>query len=150
MEVNNELLSYPLWLRSSLNNGAIGDSPVDFFLPSDLFGTEITFEPSTHQKCVLAFVDIPKFVGVNDEVEIRIGLAVVGDALQTIKQCSGIDAEEAIDAHVAYIGLVACQLVLNPAVFLDVLPAGTVVKLFADLNPDQYPFLPRHRESLRH
>lgn len=150
MAVNDEALSSLLWLRPSLYNGAIGDSPVDLFLPGDLLSAEITLEPGAHQKCELAFVDVPKLVGVNDEIKVRVGLTVVGDTLQSIKQRAGVDAEEAINAHVAYIGLVTCQLVLNPAVLFDILPAGAVIKFLADLDPDKCPLLPSYRESFSH
>lgn len=85
---------------------------------------------------------------MNNQVEVCIRLIVLRNPLQTVKQRSRINTKEAVDADIAHVGLIASQLVLDPAVLFDVLPAGATVELFADFYPNQCPFLPSDRKGL--
>lgn len=87
----------------------------------------------------LLIVQIPHSVRVLDQVVVRIGRVIFGDALEAIKQIAGTDFHEAVDAYIPYVGFIAVQSVPDVAMFLDVLPTGAVIVLFADLDADQIP-----------
>jgi hypothetical protein len=125
-----------LGLGASLDDSAIGDSLVDFLFPCDLPVGEVTLKPSGHKEVVFTLIDVPEPVGMDNQVEVCIRLAVFRNPLQAVKQCSGINAKEGIDADIAHVGLVPREFVLNPAVLFDVLAARAVVELFADFYPN--------------
>lgn len=83
------------------------------------------------------------------QIIICIGGKIVSDPLQTVKQVSGIDLDEAIDAYVTYVSIFVGQPIVNITVFLDLLPARAMVELVADLDCYKRPLRASYLKLLR-
>jgi len=117
------------------NHGLGHDPPIDFEFPSYLRDREIPLSHGLFEEAVfLLTIEIAHTIGMLDEVAIRVGREVFGDPLQAVKKVSGIDLNEAVDADVPNVGLIAVQTVVDIAVLLNVLTARSLVEFLADLN----------------
>lgn len=77
-----------------------------------------------------------------DQVSVCVCSLISSYPFQTVEQIARIDLQEAIDADVPHISLIAVQFILNVAVLFYLLAARTSIKFFGYLNADQMPFPP--------
>lgn len=124
--------------RSFPDHGLAHDPPIDLHLPSNLRGGEIPLPHCLLQKCVfLLAVEIPHAVGMLDQIAVGVGGEVFGNTLEAVKEIPGVDLNEAVDADIPDVGLVAGQAIANVTVLLNFLTTWALIEFFADLYGDE-------------
>jgi hypothetical protein len=104
------------------------DPPIDFGFPRYLCGWEIPLSHGLLEEGVFLLTkEIAHTIGVLDQVAVRISGEVFGDPLQAVKEVSGVDLDESVDADIPNIGLVAVQAIADIAVLLNVLATRALV-----------------------
>lgn len=81
-----------------------------------------------------------------DQIVVGIRGVILRYALQPVKEVSGADQDEPVDADISDVGAVPIVPVADVAMLLDVLTAGAMIPFIAYLDGDQIPFLTRHLE----
>lgn len=124
---------------ATLHRDLLRDAAIDFALPFKLLVRELPLEARIDQEIIFSVIDVSHLPAMLDDVEVSVGIRVVGNAFQAVEQISRVNANEAIDANVANIRRLTCDTICYVAMLLDLLPARAVVPLFRDLNTSQVP-----------
>lgn len=78
-----------------------------------------------------------------DQIFVCIGCVIYRNPPKSCEKVARLNSDEAIDTDVADVGGISIDLISDIAVLFDVLAAGTTIKLFTDLHPNEGPFGPR-------
>lgn len=133
------------WLcaATALHYGFINDASINLLLPGNLLGRQFPFSAGVHQELVFLVEDVAKLESLIDQVFVCIGRVICRYAAKPSEKIASLNTDEAVNTDVTDVRGVTIDLVADVAMLFDVLAAGTAIKFFANLHPNERPLSSR-------